>query len=97
MPQQTNVNWIQVNGLQGVKDFIVQTNNKAWFMDNNEPIFYVKTCDGMGNAMIKAFRFEEIALNDAEPKYITIADLEDFKKSIISELKSKKEKVTDNG
>jgi hypothetical protein len=87
---QSNINWIPVNGIQGVKDYMVQTNEKAWFMDNNEPIFYVKSGDVLGKPNIQAFKFEEISLADTEPKYITLADLEEFKKSLISEIKEKK-------
>lgn len=60
MPQQ-NVNWIQVSGIDGAKNQIVQPGATAWMMDNNAPIFYVKSADAMGTATFKAFRFEEIS------------------------------------
>ena len=55
-----NVNWIQVAGIEGAKNQIVQPGATAWMMDNNAPFFYVKSVDGMGSATFKAFRFEEI-------------------------------------
>lgn len=60
VPQQ-NVNWIQVSGIDGAKNQIVQPGTTAWMMDNNSPVFYVKSADAMGTATFKAFRFEEIS------------------------------------
>lgn len=62
MPTQ-NVNWIYVAGVDGAKNQIVQPGNTAWMMDNNSPIFYVKTVDNMGSATFKAFQFHEILLD----------------------------------
>lgn len=59
--QQQNVNWIQVSGIDGAKNQIVQPGTTAWMMDNNAPVFYVKSADAMGTATFKAFRFEEIS------------------------------------
>ena len=64
-PQQaqaptSNVNWIQVAGIEGARNQIVQPGHTAWMMDNNSPIFYVKSVDGMGSATFKAFQFMEI-------------------------------------
>lgn len=59
-PQQ-NVNWIQVAGIDGAKNQIVQPGGTAWLMDNNAPFFYVKSVDNMGTATLKAFRFEEVS------------------------------------
>ena len=67
MPQRQtapmqNVNWIQVAGLEGARNQIVQPGQTAWMMDNNSPMFYVKSVDGMGSATLKAFAFKEIPL-----------------------------------
>lgn len=56
----SNVNWIQVAGIEGARNQIVQPGHTAWMMDNNNPIFYVKSVDGMGSATFKAFQFMEI-------------------------------------
>lgn len=61
-PQTQNVNWIQVAGIEGARNQIVQPSNTAWMMDNNNPVFYVKSVDAMGSATMKAFRFTEIPL-----------------------------------
>lgn len=55
-----NVTWIPVSGLQGAKDHIVQPNQTAWLMDNNDTVFYVKSSDNLGVTSLKAYRFEEI-------------------------------------
>lgn len=56
----SNVNWIQVAGIEGARNQIVQPGHTAWMMDNNSPIFYVKSVDGMGSVTFKAFQFMEI-------------------------------------
>lgn len=61
VPQQPNVNWIQVAGIEGARNQIVQPGMTAWMMDNNAALFYVKSVDGMGTATLKAFRFEEVS------------------------------------
>lgn len=68
MPQRQtalvqNVNWIQVAGLEGARNQIVQPGQTAWMMDNNSPMFYVKSVDGMGSATLKAFTFKEIPVS----------------------------------
>ena len=56
----SNVNWIQVAGIEGARNQIVQPGHTAWMMDNNSPIFYVKSVDGMGSATFKMFQLMEI-------------------------------------
>lgn len=80
-----NVNWIQVAGIDGAKNQIVQPGQTAWMMDNNSPVFYVKSVDGMGSATFKAFRFEEISPDcmtpqpqQVPPDYVTRAEFEDL-------------------
>ncbi|MBD5543721.1 MAG: hypothetical protein HDR01_05640 [Lachnospiraceae bacterium] len=48
-----NVNWIQVNGLQGAKEHQVPANATHWLMDSTEDAFYVKSSDEFG--VIKSF------------------------------------------
>lgn len=58
--RRTNAEWIQVNGIQQVRDHIVQPNQQLWFMDNNTPTIYVKTADNFGTTQLKMYRIEEI-------------------------------------
>lgn len=55
-----NVNWIQVNGVDGAKNQIVQPGQTAWMMDNNQPYFYVKSVDGVGSSSFRIFQFSEV-------------------------------------
>lgn len=82
----TNVNWIQVAGIEGARNQIVQPGHTIWMMDNNNPIFYVKAVDNMGSATLKAFQFAEIVpqppkpvqneKNTTPPDYVTRAEFE---------------------
>ena len=66
MPKKANLEWINVNGIQGARDVQIQANQTAWLMDMNEPIFYVKKADSMGVCTLEAYRFEKI--NPEQPK-----------------------------
>ena len=75
---QPNVNWIQVTGIDGARNQIVQPGTTAWMMDNNAPYFYVKSVDGVGSVTFKAFEFHEVQANNPQPvvenmdaKYVT--------------------------
>lgn len=61
-PVQTqNVNWIQVNGLQGAKEHQVPANATHWLMDSTEDAFYVKSSDEFGvTKAFKGYKFSEI-------------------------------------
>lgn len=63
----SNVNWIQVAGIEGARNQIVQPGHTAWMMDNNSPVFYIKSVDGMGSATFKVFQFAEIAPETLNP------------------------------
>lgn len=56
-----NVNWIQVSGIEGAKNQIVQPGQTAWMMDNNQPYFYVKSVDSVGSSTFRIFQFAEVA------------------------------------
>ena len=62
---QCNVNWIPVNGSEDVRGIMVQPGATVWAMDNNDPIFYVKTADQMGVCTIDAYRYERIQVGAA--------------------------------
>ena len=55
-----NVNWIQVSGVDGAKNQIVQPGQTAWMMDNNAPYFYVKPVDNVGSCDFRIFQFSEV-------------------------------------
>ncbi len=71
-PPKQNVNWIQVSGVEGARNHIVQPGNEAWLMDNNAPYFYVKSVDGVGQCTFRIFHFDEVA--DVEKEQATQID-----------------------
>lgn len=58
--KRTNADFIYVNGINQVREHIVQPNQSLYFMDNNAPIFYIKIADSFGTTQLKSYRFEEI-------------------------------------
>ena len=95
--QKDNVNWIQVNSLDEVKNIQVMAGQTAWLMDTNNPVFYVKEADNMGICRTKAYKFEEI---DIEPKpqetnYVTKDELAELKKYIQELAGGKKDESID--
>lgn len=77
IPNQ-NVTWIQVNGINGAKEHIVQPNQTAWLMDNNDSVFFVKTADNLGVTTLKCYKFFEIDpqsnQNTTNNDYVSIKD-----------------------
>lgn len=57
--RMTNANFIPVNGIQQVREHIVQPNQVLYFMDNNRLAFYVKSADNFGTTQLKSYLFEE--------------------------------------
>lgn len=53
--------WIFVSSEEDARNRIVQPSQTAWFMDNNNPYFYVKSCDVSGAVTFKKFKFSEIS------------------------------------
>lgn len=85
--RKTNAEWIQVNGIQQVRDHIVQPNQQLWFMDNNNPTIYVKTADNFGTTQLKIYRIEEIHENGMIPEknsenLISRQEFEDLKNRV---------------
>lgn len=59
-PTIQNVNWIQVSGIEGAKNQIVQPGQTAWMMDNNAPYIYVKSVDNLGSCDFHIFNINEV-------------------------------------
>ncbi|WP_303800244.1 hypothetical protein [Ruminococcus flavefaciens] len=60
----TNCEFIYVNGIQQVKEHIVQPGCIRYFLDNNEPVMYEKKADNLGSCIIKAYSLSEIDTNN---------------------------------
>lgn len=62
-----------VNGYKGALDYIMPANSTIILMDNNEPVFYLKSTNAMGQASIKKYKFEEVIEKTMpENQYVTI-------------------------
>lgn len=48
--------WIFVSSEEDARNRIVQPNQTAWFMDNNNPYFYVKSCDVSGAVTVSLYQ-----------------------------------------
>lgn len=62
----TNCEFIFVNGIQQVKDHIVQPGCVRYFLDNNEPVLYEKKADNLGSSQIRAYNMTEIDVNNVQ-------------------------------
>lgn len=90
-----NVNWIQVNGIDGAKNQIVQQGCTAWMMDNNAPYFYVKSVDNVGSSTFRIFQFSEMAETVPEPQP-QIDPSQYVQRDEFDELKAQLEQLTTN-
>lgn len=86
---QTNIDWIRVNSMEDVGNITVQPNTKAWIMLSSEPIFVLKSADGMGLTTTDAYRFEKIT-GEQKPEYVTRQEFDEFKKLFEPEGNDKK-------
>lgn len=87
MPKQQNVAesiagtspWAFVSSEEDARNRIVQPGQTAWFMDNNNPRFYVKACDISGAVTFKRFTFQEDA---GEPTKAVSLDADGVRKIV---------------
>ena len=84
--RRTNADFIYVSNIQQVREHIVQPNQMLYFMNNNEPEFYIKTADNFGTTQLKAYRFSEIALNGSNLSVATMGN--EITRSEFDELKN---------
>lgn len=90
-----NVNWIQVSGIDGAKNQIVQPGQTAWMMDNNQPYFYVKSVDGVGSSSFRIFQFTEVQEITPEPSVQSQIDMSQYvQRSEFDALKAQLEQLT---
>lgn len=90
-----NVNWIQVSGIDGAKNQIVQPGQTAWMMDNNDPYFYVKSVDHVGSSTFRIFQFAEVQETVPEQTTQSQIDLSQYvQRGEFDALKAKLEEYT---
>ena len=63
-PQQQTYgnNFLYVNGLEGAKAYIISPNTSALLMDSDNPTFYIKSANSLGQSALKQFNFSEVPL-----------------------------------
>lgn len=76
--KRTNADFIYVNGINQVREHIVQPNQSLYFMDNNAPVFYIKIADSFGTTQLKSYRFEEINPDSEEKAAENAISREEF-------------------
>lgn len=71
-----------VNGIEGAKAFPMVPDSKMLLMDQNEPVFYMKVSNMLGQSSITAYSFHEITEQTAQvqasgavPDYLVKDDL----------------------
>lgn len=90
-----NVNWIQVSGIDGAKNQIVQPGQTAWMMDNNQPYFYVKSVDNVGSSTFRIFQFAEVQESASEQTVQPQIDPSQYvQRAEFDELKAQLEQLT---
>ena len=75
-----------VNGIEGAKSFQMPPNQTMLLMDSDNPICYMKTTDGIGQASLRYFKLEEIdentirAMNQPkpDPNYVLKSDFDNL-------------------
>lgn len=76
--QTSNIDWIMVQTVDQINQVIVQPNQKAWIMVQNEPVFAVRSADQVGLTNTEIYKFEKYEReNQPMPEYVTTAQLED--------------------
>ncbi len=84
---RTNINnqYAYVNGIEGAKAYLMNPNQTMLLMDSDEPIFYLKTSNQLGQASIRIFEFKEVLQTTSNNQgYALKSDLE----AIVSRLEA---------
>lgn len=75
--------------------YLLPANSTILLLDRDEPKFYIKSTDAIGQSSIKTYKFEEIQPDPATIP-LTQADLLNFKNEILSILNVSKQENTTN-
>lgn len=83
--QSFNNQYAYVNGIEGAKAYLMSPNQTMLLMDSDQPIFYLKTSNYLGQANIRIFEFKEVLQNSSNNQsYALKSDLE----AIVSRLEA---------
>ena len=79
--QQNYMNLLVINAFEDVEKYIVMANQTVNFYDNKNGYIFVKSADSIGKYSIKAFKLNEVDINnigkqnDTPTKSVQICDL----------------------
>lgn len=73
-----------VNGIEGARQYQMMPNQTMLLMDSENPMFYLKTSNHMGQTTLRAFKFEEITIQE---KYATAESVKELSTKIEELLK----------
>ncbi len=79
MYQSRSINnqYAYVNGIEGAKAYLMNPNQTILLMDSDNPIFYLKSSNQLGQANIRIFEFKEVLQNQSNNQgYLLKSDLE---------------------
>ncbi len=79
MYQSRSINnqYAYVNGIEGAKAYLMNPNQTILLMDSDNPIFYLKSSNQLGQANIRIFEFKEVLQNQNNNQgYLLKSDLE---------------------
>lgn len=93
--QQQMNNYYYVNGLEGAKQYQMMPNQTILLMDSENPMFYLKTTNQIGQSTLRAFKFEEIDLKKENDKYATIESVNALSLKIDDLIKTMKGEAKD--
>lgn len=74
--QVNNNTYAYVNGMEGAKGYQVYPNQTILLMDSDNPIFYLKVANQLGQSTIRTFKFEEVteSIHNTGMEYVTKED-----------------------
>lgn len=79
-----------VNGIEGAKSYPVPPNKTILLMDSDNPIFYFKSSNDLGQCSIKTYEFKEITTQqDNNQKYVLKSDFDELKNKVEEMLNAK--------
>lgn len=65
-----------VNGIEGAKAYMMPPNQTVLLMDSDNPIFYLKISNALGQSSLRTFEFKEVFPNEqVNNQYVTKNEL----------------------
>lgn len=96
-PYQQNSNatvFAYVNGIEGAKAYILQPNTNAFLMDSDNPFFYLKSANNLGQSALRQFKFEEVVFDtnsskiSSQTEFVKRDDFKSFEDKITAKIQS---------